>query len=314
MRRGVAALGLCSWDQFVVTDTYPGPGEYAIVRGQYEQSGGTTGNVCAALARLGVPVTLVSAVGDDAQGAALVDDLRHDGCNVDHVIIRAGEPSDTGIIIVSGPENHRDRTIFWIQGAKPLHGDHLPVDLILDHQWVLLDIDDPRLRNFFLDLPAHQSPRTKLFGTMTYLVEMDPREGWRHALRHDVVAGNARELLRLTCEPSLDAAFAKAQRDLVANACARLFVSNGADGAYVVRPDAVEHLPAFPVDVVDTTGAGDAFAAGCLWGLLDRCSDAEILRRGNALGALACRSLGARSSLPSLAEAMAFLAADEAAG
>ncbi len=314
MRRGVAALGLCSWDQFVVTDTYPGPGEYAIVRHQLEQSGGTTANACAALARLEVPVMLVSAVGDDRHGAALIDDLRSDGCNVDNVIVRNGAASDTGIIVVSGPPAHRDRTIFWIQGAKPMHGDRLPVDEMLAHEWVHLDIDDPRLRSFFLDLPAHQSPRTKLCGTMTYLVEMDPGEGWQHALRHDVIVGNVRELLTLTGAATLDDAFATARRDLVANACRRMFISHGANGAYVVRPDGVEHRAAFDIDVVDTTGAGDAFAAGCLWGLLDRCADDEILRRGNAVGAMACRALGARAPLPSRADAIAFLAATGGSG
>ena len=68
----------------------------------------------------------------------------------------------------------------------------------------------------------------------------------------------------------------------------------------------------FPVEVVDTTGAGDAFAAGCLWGLLDGGDDREILRRGNALGGLACRGLGARASLPSRAEVEQLLR-DEAA-
>ena len=310
MRRGIAAIGLCSWDQFIVTDTYPGPGEYAIVRAQLEQSGGTTGNTCAALARLGIPTMLVSAVGADARGQSLIADLRADGCDVEHIRVRSGVPSDTGIIVVSGAVAHRDRTIFWIQGAKPLHGDHLPVDDILDHQWVLLDIDDARLRNFFLDLPAHQSPRTKLFGTMTYLVEMPAGEGWSHALRHDVMTGNVRELLIVTGESTIEAAFEKAQRDLVASACSRLFVSHGGNGAYVIRPDRVEHRPAYALDVVDTTGAGDAFAAGCLWGLLDRCDDVETLRRANALGGFACRALGARSGLPQRDEIDAFLAAD----
>ncbi len=310
MRQGIAALGLCSWDQFIVTETYPGPGEYAIVRQQFEQSGGTTGNACAAMARLGVPVMFVTAVGDDPHGAALLGDLGHEGCDVSRAIIRTDESSDTGIIVVSGSPAHRDRTIFWIQGAKPQHGDHLPVDEMLDHPWVLLDINDARLRSFFLDLPAHQSPRTKLFGTMTYLVEMNPADGWHHALRHDVIAGNVRELLTLTGEPTLDAAFARAQRDLVANACNRMFVSHGSNGAYLIQPAGIEHLGAFPVDVVDTTGAGDAFAAGCLWGLLDRAPNAEIMRRANALGALACRGLGARSALPTRDEALAFIAAN----
>jgi ribokinase len=307
MRRGVAAIGLCSWDRFVVTDNYPGPGEYAIVRQQLEQAGGTTGNTCHALAQIGVNVMLASAVGDDPEGAALIDSLRVAGCDTSSIAIREGARSDTGIIIVSGPPNHRDRTIYWIQGVKPLMGDPLPVDEMLEHEWVHVDIDDPRLRSFFLDLPAHRSPRTKLFGTMTYLVEMPVAAGWQHALRFDAVTGNERELCALLAVDSLDEAIEQVQRDLVASACQVVFLSRGANGAIAIRESGVEQAPAISVDVIDTTGAGDAFAAGCLWGLLDRLDDSEILRRANALGGLACRALGARAGLPTRAEVEAIL-------
>lgn len=312
MRHGVAAIGLCSWDRFIVTDHYPGPGEYAIVRHELEQAGGTTGNTCHALAQLGVEVMLASVVGDDQQGIALVDSLRTAGCDTSELVIRTGATSDTGIIIVSGPPGQRDRTIYWIQGVKPLMGDVLPIDRMLEHKWVLVDVDDPRLRSFFLDLPAHRSPRTKLFGTMTYLVEMPGETGWQHALRFDSMAGNERELRALLGVASIDDAIARAQRDLVTSPCQVVFLSRGPNGAIAIRPDRIEAAPAIQVDVIDTTGAGDAFAAGCLWGLLDRADDAEILRRANTLGGLACRALGARAALPARSEADAILATHEA--
>ncbi|MDQ3547960.1 MAG: carbohydrate kinase family protein [Chloroflexota bacterium] len=302
MRRGVAAIGLCSWDRFIVTDGYPGPGEYAIVRQQIEQAGGTTGNTCHALAQLGIDVMLASVVGDDPEGTALIESLQTAGCDTSAIAIRPGEHSDSGIIVVSGPLGQRDRTIYWIQGVKPHIGDSLPIDRMLEHQWVLIDVDDPRLRAFFLDLPAHRSPRTKLFGTMTYLVEMPGGAGWQHALRFDALAGNERELRALLGVQSLDDAIARVQRDLVASACQVVFLSRGPTGALAIRVSGIEAAPTIAVDVIDTTGAGDAFAAGCLWGLLDRASDDEILRRANALGGLACRALGARASLPTLAE------------
>ena len=302
MRRGVAAIGLCSWDRFIVTDEYPGAGEYAIVRQQVEQAGGTTGNTCHALALLGVEVMLVSAVGDDTEGFALIDSLASAGCDVSAVTIRPNAGSDSGIIVVSGAPGDRDRTIYWIQGAKPIIGDALPIDRMLDHEWVHVDIDDPRLRAFFLDLPAHRSPRTKLFGTMTYLVEMPDDTGWQHALRFDAVTGNERELRTLLGTDSLDEAIERVRHDLVASACQVVFLSRGPHGAIAIREESIEVGPAIAVDVIDTTGAGDAFAAGCLWGLLDRLNDAEILRRANALGGLACRSLGARAGLPTRAE------------
>src|SRR5688500_13004317 len=49
MRHGVAAVGLCSWDRFLVCDRYPGPGEFAVVDRRLKQAGGTTANTCAAL-------------------------------------------------------------------------------------------------------------------------------------------------------------------------------------------------------------------------------------------------------------------------
>jgi sugar/nucleoside kinase (ribokinase family) len=312
MRRGVAALGFCSWDRFIVTERYPGPGEYEIVREQLEQAGGTTGNTCAALARLGVPVMLTSRVGDDADGRALIASLRDEGCNVEHVLARSGERSDSGVIIVAGPPGNRDRTIYWIPGAKPTSGDEMPVDEMLEHEWVLIDVDDARLRNFFLDLPAHRSPRTKLAGTMTFLLEEPPTNAWQHVLRHDAVVGNIRELQYVTQESSVDAAIARAQADLRFSACRALYVSQGSAGAMAITASGVESVPAFPVDVIDTTGAGDAFAAGCISALLDRCSDIEILRRGTAVGSLACRALGARTALPTPEELSAMLAVDVA--
>lgn len=311
VRHGVAAIGLCSWDRFLVCGHYPGPGEFAIVDQRLEQAGGTTGNTCAALARLGLPVMLVSAVGADPEGDALIAALRDDGCDVRYITRKAGVPSDTGFIVVSGVEGQRDRTIYWIKGAQPESGDPLPVDEILEHQWVFLDITDERLRSFFLDLPAHRSPRTKLVGAMTYLIEMPAEQGWQHALRHDVIVGNERELRTLTGCDSLESSVARARDEMLASACRAFYISRGAAGSIAILPNGIVEAPAFDLRVIDTTGAGDAFAAGCLWGLLDHADDATILRRGNALGGLACRALGARTALPTRSEVDVLLAASE---
>jgi sugar/nucleoside kinase (ribokinase family) len=307
MRNAVAAIGLLSWDRFIVTDGYPGPGEYAIVHERFEQAGGTTGNTCAALARLGIDVMLVSRVGDDPEGIALKGSLHAAGVDTRFVEAARDQSSDSGIIVISGTDGQRDRTIFWIQGAKPEAGMTLPVDEMLACQWVMLDITDVRLRAFFLDLPAHRSPRTRIFGTMTYLVEMAPDEGWQHVLRHDVVAGNAREFMTLTKTSSLPAAIEIAQRDLRTSACRVLFISRGAQGGIAIRPSGMVESPAIEIDVLDTTGAGDAFAAGCLWGMLDHLDDENTLRRANVLGGTACRALGARAGLPTRDEVERFL-------
>jgi len=307
MRQGVAAIGLCSWDRFLVTERYPAPGEYAVVRQAFELAGGTTSNVCAALAMLGVDVTLCSRVGADNQGDELIASLEEAGCDVRYVSRAPDTPTDSSIIVISGTGDELDRTIFWEQGAKPLAGDRLPIDELLEYRWLLIDVDDPRLRGFLLDLPAHRSPRTRLIGTMTYLLETQSAEGFKDLLRCDIAIGNAHELRRLTETDTLEEAVVRAQAALPGDACAVLYISRGPLGALAVRARSVVEAPAFHIEAVDTTGAGDAFAAGCIWGMLDGCDDGETLRRGNALGGLACRALGARAGLPSLAHALQFL-------
>jgi sugar/nucleoside kinase (ribokinase family) len=137
---------------------------------------------------------------------------------------------------------------------------------------------------------------------MTYLVEMPGPEGWHQALRHDVMFGNERELRQLTGAATFDEAVERTRSDLPGNACRVMFISRGPAGSVAIRHETVTSIPAFEIDVVDTTGAGDAFAAGCIWGLTEHLSDAEVLVRGNAVGGMACRALGARAALPDPAD------------
>jgi sugar/nucleoside kinase (ribokinase family) len=68
----------------------------------------------------------------------------------------------------------------------------------------------------------------------------------------------------------------------------------------------VLHVKGFKVDVVDTTGAGDVFHAGFIYGLLQNWEVKEILRFANAVAALKCRDLGGRRGIPTLGEVQNF--------
>lgn len=298
MRRAVAAVGLCSWDRFLILDRFPVQGGYATIQRQFEQPGGTTANTCAALGRLGIDVSLASRVGDDAEGTQLIDSLAETGCDVTMIERDAEFPTDSSLILVPDDGSHRDRTILWAKGAQPTHGDKLPVARLLDHRWLLVDVNDDRLRSFLLELPAHLSPRTLLLGAMTYLTDTDRDVGWSQLLAHDIVFGNDAELIELSAADDLTRAIDIAREAMRHNACRVMYVSLGSDGAMAIRAEGVVTSPAFDVEVVDTTGAGDAFAAGCIWGIMDGAPDEEVLRRGNAVGALCCTGHGARSSLP----------------
>lgn len=304
----VAAIGLASWDRFLVLDRDPRHGSYAIVTHREEQPGGTTSNLSVALSRLGVSVMLVAAIGDDPEGRAIRDRLEAAGCDVRHLRVKTGTPTDACFILVAPSDHGVDRTILWEQGARLQRGDPLPIEELFSHDLIIVDVDDPDLRQFLVDLPAHIAPRTQLVGPLVYLTELEPERGLRLALQHDVIVGNDDELCYLTGEVELEAAIERLQAAMPLHVTRLAAVSRGALGSIIVTRREVTPVPAFRVDVVDTTGAGDAFAAGIVYGLLRRWDPPRLGRFANAVGALAVRALGAQASLPTLAEVEALIA------
>jgi fructokinase len=116
----------------------------------------------------------------------------------------------------------------------------------------------------------------------------------------NLVKVNEEELEFLTGEPEM----ARAARQLWHEDMRLLVVTRGGEGCAYFTPDAEGAAPAFRVDVVDTTGAGDGFVAGLLSGLLDTGLDwntaslQHAMRLGNAVGALTTTQRGAIPSLP----------------
>ena len=307
----IACVGLASWDRFLAVPRYPAAGEYQVVSAELEAAGGTTASTAAALARLGASVRLAAVVGDDREGAAIRDALAAQGVDVTWVASRPGARTDLSTMIVSA--DPPERTIFWSRGAELVRGDRLDVTAIFDHDLVVLDVADAPLRRFLTDLPAHTSPRARLLGTLGYLVEDAFHDAFDVALRHDVIVGNERELLAVTGTWTLsDAVTAVAARMRGAH-LRGCIVTRGANGCRIVTPDGRWQVPAFPVDAVDPTGAGDAFTAGVAYGLAHRWDWPRIGRFANALGALATRALGAQTTLPTLTDVEALLAAGESA-
>ncbi len=290
----VVVVGSVNMDLVVRVDSLPGRGE-TISGGTFTRTlGGKGANQAAAAARLGARVRLVGLVGDDDFGREAREDLRSRGIDVSGLGTSSTSPTGVAAIVVDASG---DNAIAVASGANhDLTGDTVREHLArIEEDGVVLlanlEIADDAVAAA-LDVVAERGWRSVLDPAPVRPIAPDVLAGC------DVLTPNEHEV-RALGEPE----------ELLAHGVGAVVVTRGAQGADVWPADGRGwHQAPFPVDVVDTTGAGDAFDGALAWSLGAGHELTEAVRVAAVAGALACRSLGARTGLPARDELEAALA------
>jgi sugar/nucleoside kinase (ribokinase family) len=290
-------------------DFFPTPGKEVLVK-DLELTLGSSSAICAVgLARLGNEVRFVGNVGQDLYGDYCVAFLQREG--IDTSFIRRRADLKTGITVsITYPA---DRALITYPGAiSSLTREDLPDSLFAgsSHFHVSAYFLQDGLRSGLKTLfrGAHQAGATTSLDT-----GWDPAEKWDGGLidtltEVDIFLPNESEIRAITgCENVLDG-IARLQ-----NGRTLIVGKLGADGCVALCQGRLIHQPAFPVNVIDTTGAGDSFVAGFLHARLRSQPIEECLRFASACGALSTRGVGGTAAQPTCSEAEAFLRAQTTA-
>src|SRR5918992_115991 len=260
----VACIGVSDWDRLIAISDYPEAGGFASVLEEVSAPGGPTTNTAVALSRLGARVVLASAVGADERGHLMRRSLAAAGIDTRWITVKPEQVTTLATVIVS--RNPLDRTIFVETGAQLVRGDQLNVAGLFSGDVLVLDVADVSLRRFLLDLPAHTVPTTRILGPLTYLAHKSLPDAFDLALRHDVIVSNEPDLLDVTGTWTLSDAVTALQSRMRGADLRAALITRGGEGCRVVTEMKSLNVPAFSVEVVDPTGAGDAFVAGGAWG------------------------------------------------
>lgn len=305
MRPRVLVVGSINMDLIVRCSELPRRGE--TVRGEEFRTaaGGKGANQAVACARLGAATTMVGRVGEDEFGRSLRDDLAAERINVESV--RGDREAATGVALILVEHDGSNRIVV-IGGANARMGAEEAERaraLLAVCNVVLMQLETPlpvvrevalaaRERGVLSVLDAGAAtPAAAEMGLPGLVDVLSPNEPETEALTGIAVRNleTAREA-------------AQALREMGAH---EVILKLGRDGAWWSGPEGEAHFPAFPVDPVDTTAAGDAFT-GCLAvGLAEGQGLREAIVRSNAAGALACLTLGAQPSMPTAEQLEAFL-------
>jgi ribokinase len=295
----VVVVGSANVDLIIRLAHLPGPGETVTGGRLTRDMGGKGANAAVAAARLGARVALVAALGDDADGAAVREDLAAHGVDTRGVITLPGTSTGLATVLVDGGgenaiavasganlllEDAHDRAgLAGAAGARD--GTVVVVDLEVGDAAVLAAAEHCARTGARMVLdpgPARPLPAAVIEAATV----VTPNRGELGVLAGDGDGG---------------------AQALLAQGAGAVAVTLGGDGVELFDGAEPSKIAPFSVDAVDTTGAGDAFAAGLAVALRDGLPLPEAVRFGAATGALATRAPGARAALPDRAAVVALL-------
>lgn len=301
----VLVVGSINMDLIVRCARVPKQGETTHGDDLATAAGGKGANQAVACARLGARTRIVGRVGEDEFGPRLREELERSGVDVEH--LRSDPEAASGVALILLEQRGHNRIIV-MSGANARVGEkeiEVTRALLKDTDVVLMQFEVP------LPVVAAVAEEAQAAGVRSVL---DAGAATRAAVETgipalvDVISPNETEAETLTGVSVRDLASARqAGRRLRSLGTRDVVLKLGDRGAYWVGKTGEKHFPAYAVEPVDTTAAGDAFT-GCLAVELARgASMSEGISHANAAGALACLTLGAQPSMPTAQALAEFL-------
>ncbi|MCJ7609399.1 carbohydrate kinase family protein [Candidatus Bathyarchaeota archaeon] len=289
-------FGALNVDKLYRVERIARPGEEVAVFDQEQHLGGSAANTIVGLSRLGHRVGYIGKVADDQEGRLHIKSLSAENVDTSRIIVTNNGHSGNVIGFV---DSKGERTLYVAPGVN----DTLSFEEI-DHDYAaktnLIHISS------FVGEQPFIAQRKLLEAISSVKVSFDPGNLYAHkgleALRPFlrkclVVFPNESELRILTGEGPEEGA-----RTLLNQGAAIVAVKLGEDGCYVTDGRESDYVTAYRTNIVDTTGAGDAFCAGFLHGLISGKGIRDSGRLGNLVASMKLSKAGARVGLPHIQE------------
>jgi sulfofructose kinase len=294
----VVGIGLNATDTVIKVPHFPAYGGKVPFHGEFVSTGGQVASAVVACARLGLRSKYIGAVGDDERGALQLESLRAENIDIEHIRIRPNCATQTAFIVID--ESTGERTVFWSRpDCLKLTPEEIAPDRILGARLLHIDGHDTAAMEHAARI-AHENgiPVTCDVDTVY--------QGFERVLPHvDYLISSSEFPARwIGVEDPLAAL--ESIRDRFGMQLAGMTL--GAHGALALTESGAFYSPAFVVDCVDTTGAGDVFHGAFCYSVLQRMPIAEALDFSNAMAALNCTAAGARGFIATVEQARQLMA------
>jgi len=279
-------FGICALDYLCVVPHYPRLDEKTEAVDFSLQGGGPVATALVALARLGARTAFMGRIGDDASGKILLNEFNAENINTLGTIVDKTMPTNQAFIWIDRSTGKKS-IVLNARHYQPVLPNELKLGFIRSARYLLLDGRDTAA-SFELINWIHRR------GGQVVLDAGSPRD------RTD-------ELLSRVDYPVVSESFCQsylgltdyeaAVTQLLDFGASAAVVTCGSQGCYGGDATGIYYQPAYAVEVVDTTGAGDVFHGAFIFGLLNNWHLKEVLKFASAAAALKCTGIGGRSAI-----------------
>ena len=290
----------CVFGSFVVdlmarTPHLPAPGE--TVRGSMFRmgAGGKGFNQAVAAHKAGADVTVITKLGRDSFADVALSTMKELGMDESRVMFSDEDP--TGIALITVDEGTGQNEIVVVPGAlNRISYEEVDAfsDVLKASEYVLLQLEIDLDADLYAAKLAHDFGCRVILNSAPYAPVSDEFYSYCWMVTPNEVEAEELSGIKVTDEASAK----KAADFFHAKGVDAVLITLGGNGVYLSYMDREELIPAFKVDAIDTTGAGDAFSGGLLAGLSEGKTVEESVRFGQAVAALSVQKLGTTPSMP----------------
>jgi sulfofructose kinase len=294
----IVGLGANSVDFVCTAPAAPstvGPASKMRLTSHRLSCGGQVATTLSAIVGFGVPARYIGAFGSDANAGLIRGELGRRGVDLTYAVDRDA-PNRFAVIVIDATTG--ERIVLWDRDERlALSDDEIPINAIRGAR--LLHVDDEDIAS---SLRAARTARSLGIDVTTDIDRaVDGVDELVSLATHPIFSEHVAAELTGETDPE------RALRKIRKTHAGLLTMTLGAHGAIALDADVIVHASGFAVTPVDTTGAGDIFRAGFIYGLIHDWPVSRMLRCANAAAALSCTRSGAIDSAPGLPEVLALV-------
>jgi ribokinase len=294
-------LGLCALDYTFQVHNYPRLDDKIEAVAFTRQGGGPVPTALCSLSRLGISTAFIGKCGKDVEGKAIRDELKRFGVNTSGMILDPDSRTPRAFVIVD-KESGKRTVILDRTETSALSADEFKVDLIKKAKFLLIDgreLETSLTAAMLMQKSGGEvildagSPRKNIGDILPYVDHLVVSNRFSVDFTQEVDPGNAALKLAHMGFKSV-------------------VITSGGKGCLGATSEGhFFQQEAYDIDAVDTTGAGDVFHGGYIYGLVQGWDMPGILKFASAVAAIKCSRLGGRRGIPELDEVKAFIKAKE---